>query len=194
MRSETFSTESGITAMVRSRNRRTTLIEAQYSQALRTAYPSIAEFELAQLGASMPNLPIDDKGALTRPLTTLEQQALNAYTGHTALIRTQHAVGAAYFEGMSTVVPLLARIVTVGGAPFHADADGRLPDADVAAAFEDWLNDDEEATGFWGTLAKTVQGIDAPLTPVQQKPPETLTLEEQADPLSVAGVAPGSSA
>lgn len=183
MRSQTFHC-GPVMATVRTRNRRTGIVEARYNTALRAAYPEIAAYELAQLAVPMPNLPIDRKGEFERPLTPVEQQALEKYNGHTALARTQHELGAAYASAMASVTPLLARLMTIGGAAFHVDQDGCLPDADVVAAFKDYLDaDDEDADGFWPTLARTIQKLDAPITPVQERPPETLTAEERDSPL-----------
>lgn len=188
MHSETFSTPGGIIATVRSRSRRTLITEARYKQALRQAYPSIEAFERAQFAAQPPKLPIDDQGKYTRDLTPIEQQAWDSYDHFTRQTRIAHELGANYFDGMTVVAPLLARIMTLGGASFHVDADGCIPDEGVKAAFEDWLNDEDEPDGFWTLLSQTIQKLDAPLTTVEQKPPETLTPEEQADPLSEKGV------
>lgn len=192
MRSETISV-GPITAVVRSRSRRTAILEAEYKQALREQYPSIADFEMAQLSIPMPSFPIDSTGALTRPLTTAEQQAMEVYAAHTGRARVQHELGAVYAEGMGTCVPLLARLVTVGGASFHVGDNGQLASTEVVKAFEDWLNDEGDKDSFWSVLAAMVARLDAPLTTVEQKPPDALTEAEKDDPLSVVPELVGSS-
>lgn len=182
MRQETVSV-NGITAVVRTRSRRTAITEAQYSQALRLAHPEIADFETALLAVNTPNLPINQKGEAARPLTEPEQKALEGYISHTARSRSQHQLGDAYADAMNGVVPLLARIVTIGGAKFHVNGDGSIPDEGVVAALEDWLNDDGDKEGFWSVLSETIAKLDTPLTPVSQQPPETLTPEQQDSPL-----------
>jgi hypothetical protein len=56
-----------------------------------------------------------------------------------------------------------------------------LPDEDVRAAFEHFLDDD---TGFWNALIDASYEMNVPLTPAAERPDVALTEEQAADPNS----------
>lgn len=183
MRQETISI-NGVTAVIRTRSRRTAITEAQYAKAIRDVHPEIDEYVQATAQVMRPGLPIDANGNVKAATTPEENAAIENFMRQVTLVELQHAIGKAYGEAMNAVTPLLARIVTVGGTVFHVNGDGNIPNEGVVAALEDWLNDDGEEAGFWSALSDGIQRLDAPLTPVSQQPPETLTPEQQDSPLS----------
>lgn len=187
MRSETI-TVGSIKAEVRSKSRRTLIVEAMYKQALLKAHPEIADYERA-LYAITATLPFDDRGVLVpHDKRTPEQEAaVLEYNRAVIAVDNQFPVGKAYADEATRFVPLLARITKLTRAPFKLDANGLFVYDEVVAAFEDWIDaDDEEPDGFWAQVRRAVHEIDAPLTPVEERPPETLTEAEQADPLPTA--------
>lgn len=179
MRSETVIIGETIAA-VRSRTRRTAIIEAIYKKALAKAHPEIEAYEQAQYETVTPNLPIDKNGKIKPDLTSEEQVVFSSYTQRFSAVQQQHAVGASYAREVRDFVPLLARITDLHGTAFDLTPP-QFVDAQVNAAFEDWL--DEAHEDFWTAIGAAVTRIDEPLTSVEQKPPEALTEAEQADPL-----------
>lgn len=180
MRSETVIVGE-ITATVRSRSRRTAIVEATYMQAIVKAHPEIAEYEQALYALMRPNLPVDLNGQVLKNLTPVQEAIWHEYVQKSVNLKRVHPIGAAFAEEAGAFVPLLARIVDLGGAPFGFTSPQFL-DAQVLEAFDDWL--DEAHEDFWEVTGKAVVKVDAPLTPVNQRPPETLTEAEQVDPLS----------
>lgn len=180
MRTETF-TSHGATATVRSRNRRTSITEAQYMQALRAALPEIVEYEREMYQHTAPVLD------LTRmdQWKPEERQRYEDYATKVSAVSAHNQTGAAYHQAANVLVPLLARITSITGGVLHINGNGRLDDASVVQGLYQFLDDDPD-DGFWLDLAKAIDKVDAPLTPVEMKPPEALTQAESANPLSAA--------
>ena len=171
MRSETIVVGS-ITATVRSRSRRTAIVEATYMQAIVKAHPEIAEYEQALYALMRPNLPVDLNGQVLKNLTPAQEATWHEYVQSSVNLKRVHPVGSAFAEEAGAFVPRLARIIELSGAPFDFAAPQFL-DAQVLIAFDDWL--DETHEDFWKALGEAIGKVDAPLTSVIQKPPEALT-------------------
>lgn len=182
MRSETV-TVGEISAVVRSRTRRTAIIEAVYKKALAKAHPEIEAYEQAQYETLTPDLPVDKNGKIKEDLTPEQATVFARYTQRFSAMQQQNAVGASYVREVRDFVPLLARITDLHGTAFDLTPP-QFVDVQVNAAFEDWL--DETHEDFWTVIGAAVARMDEPLTPLEQKPPETLTEAEQADPLPVS--------
>lgn len=173
MRTQTV-VHNGISVVVRSRYRRTPIIAAQYMEALRRAYPAIVAFEADMFQIDMPADPNDRAQAAT-------------YETRIVAARARHELGAEYLRVANAIVPLLARISGITGALFTLGPDGRFDDANVIRAFEQAADEDgDDPDTLWGEIAAAVAVVDAPLTPVEDRPPETLTEVQRRDPLSAA--------
>jgi hypothetical protein len=189
MRTEVV-THDGATVTVRSAYRRTPIIESQYMAALQAAYPELVAFEAAVFQVDSPTAPNDpkDKKALER-----YRVAMQDYERALIPIRTAHRVGFAVDNEAISFVVWLARVSAAEGWLIDLGTDGRFDDASVVKAFEARLEEefqDYDETGapitLWGKIADAVKRVDAPLTPVDLRPPETLTEAEKVDPLSSA--------
>jgi hypothetical protein len=165
-------THEGITAVVRSLYRRTSIIEAQYKQALREVYPDVLDFERALFRVEMPSNPNNEA-------------QIAAYVGRVAPFEAEYPLGAQYSRRINEIAPIMARISLIVGAAFALGPDGRFDNASAAKAFEHALDEEDEG-GLWVKLAEAINEIDAPVTPVDERPAETLTEAEKSDPLSVA--------
>lgn len=180
MRSETVIVGETV-AVVRSRTRRTAIIEAIYKKALVKAHPEIEAYEQAQYETITPDLPVDGSGKIKIDLTPEQASVFARYTQRFSAVQQQHGVGASYAREVRDFVPLLARITELHGTTFDLTPP-QFVDEQVTAAFEDWL--DEAHKDFWDAVGTVIAQIDAPLTPVEQRPPETLTDEEKENFLS----------
>ncbi len=181
MRTESI-TLDGITVTIHSRTRRTAIIQAQYKQAISKAHPEIAEYEQADFALIPPVLPVDATGKIQFAKFTSEQMAtFNKYSRQKMELSSQYAIGANYAKEATAFVELLARITSLQGTPFDLTTPPQFSDAQVLGAFEAWL--DETYEDLWEAIATAIAKMDAPLTPIEQRPPETLTEAEQADPL-----------
>jgi hypothetical protein len=176
----------GRTAIVRSRNRKTAITEAQYMQVLRDKYPEILAYEIAMLQVTMP------------PVKTKEDDPeMMQYVTATAAARSRNQIGAELSVSANNFVPILARFTSVMGAPFIIEVGGRVPPEQVSIAFNDFLEEDEgqdetgKLLGFWPEAIRRINALDAPITSVVERPPETLTEAEQVDPLLSAPVVSG---
>lgn len=181
MRSVTV-TVVGITAVVHSRTRRTPIVEAQYKQAIVKAHPEIGEYEQTWYELAPPLDAVDSTGRVKTNLTPEQAASFLAYSRQLTAVQKTHAVGESYASQVRQFVPLLARITDLAGTAFDMTPPQFL-DSQVNAAFEDWLDETHEP--FWEAIDKAITQLDAPLTPVEQRPPETLTEEQRDNPLSV---------
>lgn len=170
MRQETL-TVNNVEVIVRSRTRRTAIVEAQIKQAIVKAHPEITDYEAAQYAVAAPNLPIDIDGNPEKKRNPQQELALLDYSRQLVIVRNQHPVGSAYADEMNRFASLAARINLMPEEKVYLDA------------FEAWLDGANDE--LWTTINEAIKRLDAPLTDVIQRPPETLTEVEEVDPLSL---------
>lgn len=181
MRSEVV-TVGSVSVEVRSRTRRTAIIEAEIRQALIAAHPEILEFEHAQLAVIRPNLPMDIYGNVLPNLNDQQKRMMEEFSQAIVRVKDDHPVGGAYAAEALRFGQLFARIGLMTGTDFDVVAGEPLKAAQIVAAFEDWLDGTSEE--LWVSISTASARLDRPLTPVEQRPPQTLTEGEKADPLS----------
>jgi hypothetical protein len=172
-------THENITGTVRTRYRRTAIIEAQYMSFLREAYPELAAFEQAYVLIEGPKLSGEDKDK------EKDEAAIEAYGMRLAPLRATNEVGSEYMIAANLIVKPLARISSISGAPFVLGADGRFAKESVIKAFEMVLDEDldDDNPTLWDVVKEAIREVDQPLTPKHEAPPETLTGAERRDPL-----------
>lgn len=158
-----------VTAVVRSHFRRTPIIEKEYLKMIRQRYPEIEPCERAMLAIPYPANPKD-------------QEAMGRYESALIPIVSEHDLGWELKQQMDLFAPLAARLKTISGASFSMASNERFEEGELVKAFEDYLAEDGE--GLWTKVREAIAEIDKPATPVEQRPQEALTAEEQADPLS----------
>ncbi len=181
MRTESVTVDD-ITVTIHSRTRRTAIIQAQYRQAIIKAHVEIAEYERAEYAIIPPVLPVDANGKIQFDKANSEQMAaFNKFSRQKMELSSLHAIGANYAKEAGNLVELLARVTSLQGTPFDLTTPPQFSDAQVLGAFEAWL--DETYEDLWEAIATAIAKMDEPLTPVEQRPPETLTEAEHADPL-----------
>lgn len=193
MRTETIE-HDGITITVRSRNRRMPIIVAQYMQAIRAAYPDLVAFEAELFHLDRPMLDEPVKPPATAYAETQAQYetqlaaytaAMSAYGQQVFAVRLRHQLGAAVDDRAVPFVGMLSRFTLVKGLGVKLGPDGRFDNPSVIKAFEQFLDgDDKETDDLWLKISAAILRVDAPLTPVIERPPETLTEAEAGDPLS----------
>lgn len=179
MRSETV-TVGDITAVVCSRTRRTAIIEAQYKQAIGKTHPEIGAYEQTWYELAPPLDAVDTNGRVKPNLTPEQAASFLAYSRQLTSVQKTHAVGESYAAEVRQFVPLLARITELKGTPFDLTPP-QFVDNQVNTAFESWLDETHEP--FWETVKEAITQLDAPLTPIEQRPPETLSEAEKGNPL-----------
>ena len=181
MRTETFSTATGIVGTVRERTGMTDYTAAQYLGALRRSHPELLAYEKAMLRALAQ---MSKAAALSKDIDKSPE-----YIELAGIAQLENPVGTLQSTMATNVTAGLSRIVELNGAPFNLSktgnghTQGRLSDADLEIAFQGWLDDDFRKA-FWNVLFEAIERVDAPLTNTAEKPPEALTSEERTAPLS----------
>lgn len=180
MQTVTF-TVGDITVTIRNRTRRTAILQAKYRQVLAKAYPEVVEYEQVMYLLTAPRVPEKNVGEAKARY----DRAYDEHISRLAALRGKYPVGAAYADRFAGLLSMLSRITEIEGAEFYI-TDGTFKDEDVIRACEDYLDGDFEVTedDFWLILARRISEMDAPVTPVESKPPEFLTEDESKDPLS----------
>lgn len=182
MRKETVE-YNGVTAVVRSENRRTAILEAQYMQDLRTAYPQIFEYEAALAEVAVPSMQAGPVDALPP-----EQRKLwDAYMVEHTKVGEKYAAGRAYQIAAENVSFCLSRCETLNGIPFKFDPRG---ETDTVAAMEYYLEGDSDDE-LWKLIAAAFRRIQKPLTLVHQQPASEVSQKDREDPLSNDSTASG---
>lgn len=193
MRTETF-VYGSISCTVGSATRRVPIRIAQFKEAIRSAYPVIAvyESELLSLVAPKTLFSMPDEKPMTpeERLHFLEkrQQEYEVYWSKVVAVQNRFATGYQLAKYSDALCPMLARINDVSEAPFltnsHKHKD--FTDEEVVTAFNGYLDEGDEPESFWKALEGTIDRIDKPLVPVEDRKPEALTQEQREDPLSVS--------
>lgn len=181
MRTESFSA-NGISAIVQERTGRISQTEAAYRGALRRSFKELRDYDIEMLrvlGKLSEQSLKDYDDALKKPGT---RQPIE-YVIAVGEIEIDNPLGSNYSVVANNVIPCLARLVDLSGAPFHLNGTGRLSDADLEKAFDSWYEDDFRRD-FWNPLIDAINKVDAPVTDAAEKPPEALTSAEKSDPLS----------
>ena len=184
MRTETF-TADDITCTIRSRTGRTSIIEGQYTTALRSAFPSAEEYQVALYSIARPR-PLDEDKVPTQAQQDRFDSLMSDYTAKVSSLRIKHIVGARYADAIGTVAAILSRVTAISNAPFHLETNGLFSDASVVVALNHWLDffDTTDTAGFWSVIIAKLNELDSPQTGPELKPPQHLTEAETNDPLS----------
>lgn len=173
----------GVKATIGTRRVRTQAIEGEYTEVLNRRY-DVYSLLTETLALRTPRqVKRTNESGIEE--TVNDPDDLNRYYLEMAQVSQKHPRAKTHTDLIGVFVRRAARIKDASGA-FEAD-NGYIDEDNLVKAYEHFLEAETSETGeilgFWGDVLAKIVLLDTPTAPLEQRPQEALTAEQQADPL-----------